>query len=363
MKKLFILLYTGLAGILTACETILPVDVPEGEEWGITLNAVASPDTTFTAYVTHSYPNSEAPEYHYKQIYDGVHWEPTPFLDYYYSMLYPYGKTEDAPPFNNNGGYNTIKEATLADAKVELTVNGETDYPMVYDTLMLCFQSNYTPAIGDRLEVRIDNGSGERTIARTEVPRPQKLEILDIEKEIFDKSEFLANEVGFYRNRGYLTMKLRLHDPAEEKNHYRLAIRGSHHKFDSMYGVWDTYMSSDPIFKDDRLTSGWNAWPAFFSNVFDDTLINGKTYEFEVKTYILGSLDLNEEWPIYEVSLQSITEDYYRYLKSMQLYRISRTDAHSEGVYIHSNNEGGWGLLGGISGEVHRIEPFKDYHE
>ena len=35
----------------------------------------------------------------------------------------------------------------------------------------------------------------------------------------------------------------------------------------------------------------------------------------------------------------------------------------SEGVYIHSNNEGGWGLLGGISGEVHRVEPFKGMNE
>ncbi|MDO4527155.1 MAG: DUF4249 family protein [Candidatus Saccharibacteria bacterium] len=68
-------------------------------------------------------------------------------------------------------------------------------------------------------------------------------------------------------------------------------------------------------------------------------------------------------WPSYEISLQSITEDYYRYLKSMQLYRISREDTYSEGVYIHSNNEGGWGLLGGISGEVHRVEPFKDMNE
>jgi hypothetical protein len=53
MKKIIVLLYVGLLGMLTSCETILPVDMPEEEEWGITLNAVASPDTTFYAYVTH----------------------------------------------------------------------------------------------------------------------------------------------------------------------------------------------------------------------------------------------------------------------------------------------------------------------
>ena len=41
MKKLFVLLYMGLVFTLPGCETILPVDIPEGEEWGITLNALA----------------------------------------------------------------------------------------------------------------------------------------------------------------------------------------------------------------------------------------------------------------------------------------------------------------------------------
>ena len=63
MKNIFSLLCTGLVGMLTACETILPVDMPEDERWGITLNAVASPDTTFKAYITHCYPNNDAPEY------------------------------------------------------------------------------------------------------------------------------------------------------------------------------------------------------------------------------------------------------------------------------------------------------------
>ena len=65
MKKLFILLYAGLLCTLSACETVLSMDVSESEEWEITLNAVASTDTTFWAYVTHSYPNSEAPNYAY----------------------------------------------------------------------------------------------------------------------------------------------------------------------------------------------------------------------------------------------------------------------------------------------------------
>ena len=87
---------------------------------------------------------------------------------------------------------------------------------------------------------------------------------------------------------------------------------------------------------------------------FDNSQINGTSYEFEIQTYILGYFGYN--WPIYEISLQPIKEDYYHYLKSLELYRISRTNTYSEGVYMHSNNKGGWGMLGAISGEVHRVE-------
>lgn len=365
MKNIFSLLCTGLVGMLTACETILPVDMPEDERWGITLNAVASPDTTFKAYITHCYPNNDAPEYAYPYYIDNGYWEPDPVLHYLWSFIYKY-YAEAPDPFNIEKNYNLIKKSTLSDADVELTVNGETNYPMRYDTLMLCFQSNYTPEIGDHLEVRINNAAGEQTVARTEIPRPQKLEIVNVKTECLEKEEYLREPaIGF--NKGYVTMKLRLHDPGDEKNYYRLVVRGIEKTIGNndyeYHQVWDVFQSSAPIFRDERLTTGWNTWPAYFSNVFDDTLINGESYEFEVKTYVLG-VTYDDCWPTYEVSLQSITEDYYRYLKSLQLYKISTLNTtFSEGVYIHSNNEGGWGLLGGISGEVHRVEPFKGMNE
>lgn len=361
MKNLFYLLCAGLVGMLAACETILPVDILEEEKWGITLNAVASPDTTFKAYVTRCYPSTEAPEYRYNYvIIDGV-WIQDPVRHYLYSMLFKHDHTSQLP-FNITKNYNLIKESTLADAEVELTVNGEDVYPMVYDTLMLCFQSNYTPAIGDLLEVRINDMTGKKTMARTEIPRPQKLEIVNIETELLEKKEVIREPyVGF--NKGYVKMKLRLHDPGDEKNYYRLVVRGINTDRGNLHlynEVWDVFQSSAPIFRDERLTTGWDTGPAYFSNVFDDRLINGEAYEFEVKTYVLGHTDFDVDiWPTYEVSLQSITEDYYRYLKSLQLYKISTLDTYSEGVYIHSNNEGGWGLLGGSSGEVHQINVFE----
>lgn len=358
MKKIFILHSIVFLVIQTACETTLPADISEDEEWGITLNAVASPDTTFSAYVTRCYPNWNAPEYAYKNEVQTGYWEPAPYLDYYHSMLY---QNHDSIPFNSSKGYDLIKKSVLADAKVELTVNDATNYPMVFDTLMLCFQSNYRPMPGDRIEVRISDTAGKQTVARTEVPHPQKLEILDVNTEILWTwmQDSTLNKIVISGDRSCANIRLRLHDPAGEKNYYRLVVRGYCRSLilpDSAPDVWDTYSSSDPIFRDERLTSEWGQWDAFFSDVFDDSLFNGTSYEFDIKAHDGGWY--NSEWPSYLISLQSITEDYYHYLKSLQLYRITRTDAYNEGVYFHSNNEGGWGVLGGITGgEVHWINP------
>ena len=341
MKKILVLIVSSMLYGLSACETILPVDMPEGEEWGITLNAVASPDTTFRAYVTQCYPNSEATEYMYPTIADGNgYFDRYPYSHYYAGYIHDWERW---------GNDQIIKEAVLADAEVKLIVNQETTYSMQYDAEQLCFLSDYTPAIGDHLEVRISNAaSGEETVAHAEVPRPQKLEILDSKKL---KKE--AENAGKYIE--HVQMKLRIHDPAEEKNYYRLKVRRIDYNYDSLYFLRDTYQSSDPIFKDDRLTTAWGSWEAYFSDVFDDRLINGQAYEFYIETNT--ELSIYKEWkPIFEISLQSITEDYYHYLKSLQLYRISTLSTYSEGVYIHSNNEGGWGMLGAISGEVHRVE-------
>ena len=341
MKKILILIVSSMLYGLTACETILPVDMPKGEEWGITLNAIASPDTTFRAYVTKCYPNSEVPEYIYPTIVneDG-YFERYPYSHYYAGYIHDWERWEND---------RIIKESVLADAEVILTVNQETTFSMQYDAEQLCFLSDYIPSIGDHLEVRISNAaSGEETVAHTEVPRPQKLEILELKKQ---KRE--AESIGNYKE--HVQMKLRLHDPIEEKNYYRLKIRRMDYNYESFFYLRDVYQSSDPIFKDNRLTTAWGSWEAYFSDVFDDRLINGQMYEFYIETDT--ELSIYKEWkPIFEISLQSITEDYYHYLKSLQIYRISTLSTYSEGVYIHSNNEGGWGILGAISGEVHRIE-------
>ena len=51
------------------------------------------------------------------------------------------------------------------------------------------------------------------------------------------------------------------------------------------------------------------------------------------------------------VELQAISPEYYRYLKSVELYRVTENDAFSEPVQIYSNVQDGWGIFGSLSSE------------
>lgn len=54
-------------------------------------------------------------------------------------------------------------------------------------------------------------------------------------------------------------------------------------------------------------------------------------------------------------SLQSITPDFYHYLNSVWICRITDRDAYSETVLIHSNVDNGWGIVGALATERHTI--------
>ena len=124
----------------------------------------------------------------------------------------------------------------------------------------------------------------------------------------------------------------------------------------------DIFFSEDELFLDSRLNTNFGGWPAFFSNVFDDELLKGGEYTFVVDSpkpvvqetqYEMHELFPNGEWiePQVMVELQAISPEYYRYLKSVELYRVSESDAFTEPVQIYSNVQNGWGIFGSLSSQ------------
>ena len=55
------------------------------------------------------------------------------------------------------------------------------------------------------------------------------------------------------------------------------------------------------------------------------------------------------------IELQAITPDYYKYLKSVELYNDSESEKESA-VGIYHNVQNGWGIFGAMSYDRHFVE-------
>lgn len=322
-KKIILGCVTTL--LMLGCEHLIRFEENGDDYSGIIINALATPDTIFTASISRSYLFTEVPALNY--------------LDYWEYEAHP-------DPF--------YEETILPEAKVELTVNGKDKYIMRYNPAHFNFISDYTPKTGDHIALHVEAEGLNATSGETIIPKVQQLEILSYEK-YYEKRELSDEALSDMSQDTVAHIMLRLTDQSNERNYYRLKVRSIAYdkradNSETILQYSDVYTSSDVIFMDDRLTQGYGGWAAHFSNIFDDVLFDGKEYTFSVKTRLRYGAQ-----PHVVIELQSITHDLYYYLRSMMLYRITDQDAYTESIQIHSNINNGWGIMGGLNAEKHFI--------
>ena len=365
MKTIYYIPMMLLALLVSACERTLEFDPPTIEtDNDMVINAVAVADTSFTVYLNQAYPVSESPSMQH--------------MDYQRSLMV----RDDGMVFDyQNDDYH--KKTAIQDAQVEVEVNGQTHYSMVLDKDKLCYTCNYIPTEGDHIRVIVSAG-GKELHAVSVVPDKPRIEIIDHEvipenpyKELnglsFGTDTIMRLTCCIYDTGGSKYYRLRIRGERDSQSGSAVIINGkvSNANVYTYYSMQDIYFSSDPLFSDSRLSSNFGGWPAGFSNVFDNSLMKGKNY-----TFIVESPKKEDTWPyklIEEdpdakisdkprlsprvmVELQAISPELYRYLKSMQLYRIIQNDKEAEPVQIYSNVQNGWGIFGALSYDRHFVE-------
>jgi len=355
MKTLYTISLLLLLFIGTACERTIDFEGPKEETANdMVVNALAVEGGRLTVFVNRAYL---------------VNQTPTQYYDYDHAVFARDDMAADyALPFYG-------QRTAITNAQVTAVVNGKDNYELFFDADELAFQSDYVPREGDHIVVTAAQG---KTLVRAEtvVPAKPKIEILN--HEVINENPY--SEINGLLNPAEKIMRLtcRISD-AGGKQYYRLRVRSEvsqtnidlHKDQYSWYVMQDVYFSEDELFVDHRLTSNFGGWPAYFSTVFDNTLMRGSAYTFSLDAleamptlpYRNTDLETKKELvPIPSrvmVELQSISPDLYRYLKSVQLYRVAEVDAFSEQVQIYSNAENGWGILGALSYDRHYIN-FED---
>ncbi len=319
----YILLLFLSAELLCSCEKILYIEDTTSDK--LVLNGIACADTLFSLSIAKSYN----------------YWEMAqmPQMDFWrYEMRYRYGSE---PAYKG--------DAVLSGAKAFLTVNGKEQIPLSYDYFNYSYRCNYSPKAGDRLEVRVDMEKYRSAKVEFEIPEPSKIEVVSYEKVYSRIPQSDVNSISDIMAKDTVArITLKITDPADKSNYYRLKVRGYSQEYAAMatYFVTDIFSSDDIIFRDDQLNKEYRGWPACFSNIFTDQIFDGKEYNFVVESRLRSGKSGNQ--PII-VELQTITKELYYYLKSTMLYRISDQDAYTEPIIITGNVQNGLGIVGGAS--------------
>ncbi len=258
--------------------------------------------------------------------------------------------------------YDASEELTgvqLRDAAVSLFVNGKLHgqmIPKIFDVDIpvgstgtsdelrknkVVYVSDYVPSPHDRIAIEAHTDYGN---ARVEDIVPEAVAIDDA------KVEYTAISTDWGSVEYHIDYKIRFQDNPVQKNYYFLTV--------GAVDDWDVGMVFidyvDPVFEMQNqdmaeTIAGDGALENSWGMTFDDTLINGMDYEMTVKEEVQF---LTEGVSVLrEIRLYSVSEDYYKYLRSV-LKDKSREDSalgdlgFYEPVEIFSNVKGGVGILG-----------------
>jgi len=281
----------------------------------------------------------------------------------------------------------TFKE--INNANVSVWVNGTFKEKMTYSENGI-YLGIFKPSIGEIIKLIVKVPSKMDVSSEAIInPKPDiiSLDTTDIwtdERYLINYSSYntvggptvMTNDTIAIVNGHQINYKLKFKDNGSENNYYRLVVitKETYVTIDKMTKDTITEIRNNYNFNFTDVVSGNNTGNDPLSivgnsannlyNVFSDELFNGKTYSLsfvtneDVYTYKPEYL-YGQETPVKQtvnIYLQSISKDYYLYLKSRPVASAG-TDFFSEAVQIHNNIVGGIGILGSYtSGDVIKIE-------
>ncbi|MBQ7554649.1 MAG: DUF4249 family protein [Bacteroidaceae bacterium] len=342
------------SAFLAGCERTLDLeDSSTGASNGLTINAMAVTGSELKVYLSRAYPVDKTPTMQYYDYDHATYQKDDGTLDYISDEYY--------------------LKTVITGAKVEAEVNGQV-YNIAWSEMDACYKSNYIVKEGDHIIISASIDNQEAKVETT-VPTSPHIEV--VKHEVLAENPYIqVNGVSFETDT-IMRITCRIADTGGNQ-YFRLRIRGERSlKFSYWVGslggnkteynmyyymMQDVFFSTDELFADNRLASNFGGWPAYFSNVFDNSKLNGGSRTFVVdspkipasgRSTLSGDELWEEEIPSVParvmVELQAISPELYRYLKSVELYRVTENDAFSEPVQIYSNVKNGWGIFGSLS--------------
>jgi len=244
-----------------------------------------------------------------------------------------------------------------------LTYTGNAEYRSV----------EFKPYAGVEYAIEVESPGYPVVTSMCMIPEPVRIAALDTFTSVVDLC------TPYYQQ----TMKtmqidLTVDDPPGVENYYMVDVEGDlsytewydttvmyidslYHKGEWHYYVNDsTYQLTNIVRYTDRISVGSTDLivEAITSDgiLFSDQLIDGKKYSVRFKT--MTSNLASADSALVSFRLHSISESYYRYLKTRQKHYETRDNYLAVPVIVYSNIESGTGFFGGFSTDVYTITTF-----
>lgn len=261
----------------------------------------------------------------------------------------------------------------LENAEVRLYRGGDMLERLSYSGNAVYRSGSIRASAGERYAIEVECPGYPAVTSSCEIPEPVKIAALDTFTVVEETSTPYYSE-----SMKVMQVDLTIDDPPGTGNYYMVDVEGDLSRtewydttvvyVDSLYhnGEWHyyvndtTYQLTRIIRYTDRVSVGSRDLIVEATTqdgiLFSDQLIDGKRYSVRLFTYAqyLGSADSAR----ISFRLHSISESYYRYLKSRQKHYETRDNYLAVPVIVYSNIESGTGFFGGYSTDQYTITTF-----
>ncbi|HEY5511149.1 MAG TPA: DUF4249 domain-containing protein [Prolixibacteraceae bacterium] len=148
-------------------------------------------------------------------------------------------------------------------------------------------------------------------------------------------------------NQDALKCNIKFADPLNETNYYLVEV---FYKYGDQITpiISERFTCKDPVVEE-YLSDGSIAGGNLAGVVFSDKVINGKTYSLNLTIWRNPARSGDGPRSVIYFHLYSISENYFKYIRTLNLYSAKHGKPLSEPVQVFSNITGGYGIFAGAA--------------
>lgn len=168
----------------------------------------------------------------------------------------------------------------------------------------------------------------------------------DVDATAYLPSIVNINEIDTLSKGNNMNFQIRFDDNPNEINYYAITILQMAYYFNGMgYSASSTdgMCTNQMEVRNGESDIEGNKCGIIF--LFDDKTFNGQEFTFSADQYIFEDADCTT----FVLSLRNISEDYFNYKLTNDLYNEIQPDPFSQPVQVYSNIENGFGIFAGYS--------------